>query len=93
MIKTTSIDSLTNFQKNAKAFIGRLEKSKAPMVLTVNGKAKLVIQNPQAYQEMVDQIEHARFIDAVKQGLEESKRSLGRPAKSVFAKLKAKHGL
>lgn len=93
MLKTSSIDSLTNFQKNAKSFVGRLEQTQQPMVLTVNGKAKLVIQDADAYQGMLDELERARFVDAVRQGIHEADQGLGRPAEEVFAEMKGKHGL
>jgi len=93
MIRTTGIDSLTNFQKNAKQFATRLEETKEPLVLTVNGKAKLVIQDADAYQSMLDELEHSRFIEAVRQGLRESEQGLCRPAEEVFAEMKAKYGL
>lgn len=93
MIKTTGIDSLTNFQKNAKSFTERLEASKEPLVLTVNGKAKLVVQDADAYQSLLDELEHSRFIEAVRQGLKESEQGLGRPAEIVFAEMRAKNGL
>ncbi|MBS1717828.1 MAG: type II toxin-antitoxin system Phd/YefM family antitoxin [Armatimonadetes bacterium] len=93
MIKATGIDSLTNFQKNAKAFIAGLEKTKEPMVLTVNGKAKLVVQDAEAYQAMLDELERNRFLDAVRQGLKESDQGLGRPANAVYEEMKAKYGL
>jgi PHD/YefM family antitoxin component YafN of YafNO toxin-antitoxin module len=93
MIKTTGIDSLTNFQKNAKLFARRLEETKDPLVLTVNGKAKLVIQDAEAYQSMLNELEHARFIEAVRQGLKESEQGLRRPAEEVYAEMKAKYGL
>ena len=92
MIKTSGIDSLTNFQKNAKAFVGELEASKEPLVLTVNGKAKLVVQDALAYQAMLDELERVRFIEAVRQGLKESEQGLGRPAEEVVAEMKAKYG-
>ncbi len=92
MIKTTSIDSLTNFQKNAKTFAGKLEESKEPMVLTVNGKAKLVIQDAEAYQDLLDQVEQHQFLEGLRKGLAESKAGLGRPAEDVFADMKAKYG-
>ena len=91
MIKTTSIDSLINFQKNAKAFVGKLEESKEPMVLTVNGKAKLVIQDAEAYQAILDEVEHVRFIQGVRQGLREAELGLGIPAEEVFAELNARY--
>lgn len=93
MIKTAGIDSLTNFQKNVKHFTSRLEETKEPLVLTVNGKAKLVVQDAEAYQSMVDELERGRFIDAVRQGLKESQQGLGRPAEEVYAQMKEKYGL
>jgi PHD/YefM family antitoxin component YafN of YafNO toxin-antitoxin module len=93
MIRTTGIDSLTNFQKNAKNFATRLEETKEPLVLTVNGKAKLVIQDADAYQSMLDELERSRFLEAVRQGLRESEQGLGRPAEEVFDEMKAKYGL
>lgn len=93
MIKATEVDSLTNFQKNTKQFVGRLEQSKGPLVLTVNGKAKLVVQDAEAYQAMVDELERSRFIQAVKLGLKEAERGESRPAEEVFAEMQAKYGL
>lgn len=93
MIRTTGIDSLTNFQKNAKSFASRLEETKEPLVLTVNGEAKLVVQDADAYQSILDELEHGRFIEAVRQGLRESEQGLGRPAEGVFAEMKTRYGL
>jgi PHD/YefM family antitoxin component YafN of YafNO toxin-antitoxin module len=93
MIKATGIDSLTNFQKNAKVFTTRLEETKEPLVLTVNGKPKLIIQDVDAYQSMLDELEHSRFVEAVRQGLRESEQGLGRSAEEVFAEMKTKYGL
>ena len=93
MIRTASIDSITNFQKHAKDFVTRLEKTKEPLVLTVNGKAKLVLRDAEAYQSMLDELEHSRFIEAVRQGLRESEQGRGRSAEEVFAEMKVKYGL
>ena len=64
MIRTTGIDSLTNFQKNAKSFVAQLEHTKEPLVLTVNGKAKLVVQDADAYQSILDELERSRHCAA-----------------------------
>src|SRR4051812_28373982 len=93
MIRTTSIDSLTHFQKNAKSFVTRLEETKEPLILTVNGKAKLVVQDAEAYQALLDELERSRFMEAVRQGLREADQGLGRPAEEAFAEMKQKYGL
>lgn len=93
MIRATAVDSLTNFQKNSKAFIGQLEESKEPIVLTVNGKAKLVVQDAESYQLLLDKVRAAEDLEAIRQGLKESLEGKGRPAAEFFAEFEAKHGL
>lgn len=93
MIRTSSIESLSNFQKNTKEFIGRLESSKEPLVLTVNGRAKLVVQDADAYQEMLDQVERLKFVEAVTIGISEANSGMIRPANVAFEEMKAKYGL
>jgi prevent-host-death family protein len=48
------IDSLSEFKRNTKAFVARLKKSGSPVILTVNGRAAVVVQDASAYQELVD---------------------------------------
>ena len=51
------IDSLSEFKRNTKAFMARLKKTRSPVVLTVNGRAAVVVQDAAAYQEMMDREE------------------------------------
>ena len=57
MIDLNEIHSLTEFQRNVKTYIGRLKKTGRPVVLTVNGKAELVVQDAVAYQRLLDLID------------------------------------
>ena len=50
------IFSLTEFQRRAKEFLAMLKDTRVPLVLTVNGKAMVVVQDAPTYQEMVDRI-------------------------------------
>lgn len=50
------IYSLTEFQRKAKDFLKLLQGTRIPLVLTVNGKASVVIQDAPTYQEMVDRL-------------------------------------
>ncbi len=38
-------------------------------MLTINGKAKLVVQDAASYQKLLDLVEEARVVEAVRQGL------------------------
>ena len=91
-IKATSVDSLTNFQKNTKEVVLNLEKTGEPMLLTVNGKAKLVVQDAEAYQQMLDELEHSRCIASLRKALQEYEEGKSRPAEEVFQEMKAKYG-
>jgi len=57
MIKLENIHPLTDFKRNAKAFVERIKATKSPIVLTVNGKAEVVIQDATAFQEMAERLQ------------------------------------
>ncbi|MFO0832406.1 MAG: type II toxin-antitoxin system Phd/YefM family antitoxin [Phycisphaerales bacterium] len=59
-IDLRDIISLTDFQRNAKQHIVRLTRTGKAQVLTVNGKAALVVQDAEAYQKLLDQAEAGR---------------------------------
>lgn len=69
MINLTEIHSLTDFQRNTKEHIARLKASGQPLVLTVNGKAELVVQDAESYQNMLDLADRAEAIEAIREGL------------------------
>jgi prevent-host-death family protein len=48
------IDSLSEFKRNTKSFMARLKKSGSPVILTINGKAAVVVQDASAYQNLID---------------------------------------
>ena len=49
------IDSLSEFKRNTKAFMARLKKSGHPVVLTINGRAAVVVQDAAAFQKLIEQ--------------------------------------
>ena len=46
--------SLVSFKRNTEEFIRQLKETGAPVVLTVDGHAELVIQDARAYQRLVE---------------------------------------
>jgi PHD/YefM family antitoxin component YafN of YafNO toxin-antitoxin module len=53
MIDLRDIHSLSDFQRKARAHIRRLKQTGRPAVLTVNGRAELVVQAAAAWQRQV----------------------------------------
>lgn len=63
MIDLRHIYSLSDFQRNAREHIDRLKRTRRPEVLTVNGRAELVVQDTTSYQELIDRIENREGAD------------------------------
>jgi prevent-host-death family protein len=57
MIRTEDIESLTEFSRNMKANLKRLKRTGRPELLTVNGKAEVVVQSAAAYQRLIEALE------------------------------------
>jgi prevent-host-death family protein len=78
------IHSLTEFKRNTAEFLGQLRQTGAPVVLTVNGKAEVVVQDARSYQRLHDLAERLETMQAVREGLASADRGEGRPLHDVF---------
>ncbi len=93
MITLTNIHPVSDLQRNPKAVLGKLKATKRPMVLTVNGKAEFVVQDAASYQQLLDKVEAAEDLEAVRRGLEQSLAGQGRAAADFIREFEAEHGL
>ena len=87
MIDLRDVRSVTEFQRNAKEYVGRLKDSKTPLVLTVNGRAELVVQDAASYQELLNRLEELETIAAIRIGLQDAKQGRVQPARKALKKL------
>jgi prevent-host-death family protein len=81
------IDSLSNFKRNTPEFIRQLKKRRQPIVLTVNGKSELVVQDAASYQELVELAEKAKEMEITRRAFAEARAGLGRPAAEMLAEM------
>jgi prevent-host-death family protein len=93
MIDLREVRSVTEFQRNIKDYIGQLKKKKSPLVLTVNGRAELVVQDAASYQEMLDRLEKAETVAAIRRGMKDAEAGRMIPLDDAVTKLRVKHGL
>jgi len=89
MLDTRHIHSLTDFLRNHKAHMVRLKEIKLPEVLTVNGRAELVVQDAESYQDLVNRLHHLETIQAIREGIARAEHGELKPAEQVFAKMQA----
>jgi PHD/YefM family antitoxin component YafN of YafNO toxin-antitoxin module len=57
VVRPEDIGSLTDFTRNAKAHLKRLRRTGRPELLTVNGRAEVVVQNASAYERLIKSLE------------------------------------
>jgi len=90
MVRINEIRPLTEFLRNHKQRIRGLKRSGRPEVLTINGRAEVVIQDAAAYQSLLDMLDSREANEGIRRGLESMRRKRGRPAEQVFASLRRK---
>lgn len=93
MIDLREIRSVTEFQRNAKEYVSKLKDSKTPLVLTVNGRAELVVQDAASYQGLLDRLEELELAAAIQVGLDDVKAGRVQPARKALKELGTKLGV
>ena len=67
------IESLTAFKRNTTEYVKMIKKSGKPLILTVNGRAEIIVQDAESYQRMLERLDRAETIEAVREGLESAR--------------------
>lgn len=84
------IRSLSDFKRNTTELLDRIRRTGNPLVLTINGRAKVVVQDAKAYQDLLDRVE---TIEALQRGFADVKARRTKPAREVFERLRRKDGV
>jgi PHD/YefM family antitoxin component YafN of YafNO toxin-antitoxin module len=87
------IHSLTDFKKNTPEFLQQLKETGDPVILTINGKAELVIQDAASYQKLLDLADEAKVIEGIRQGLEDMKAGRTMSLDDFKEHARKKHGI
>jgi prevent-host-death family protein len=87
------IQSLSTFKRDTAKLMRQMRKTKEPMVLTVNGRAALVVQDAESYQQLLEAKERIEAIEGVRSGLESMKAKRGKPADPFFAEFYSRNKL
>ena len=60
MLDIKNIHPVTEFARKTREYVERLQQTGEPEVLTVNGKAAIVVQDAEAYQKLLGQLDDAQ---------------------------------
>ena len=70
-----------------------MKKTKEPVVLTVNGKAAVVVQDAESYQKLLELKERSEVVEILRQRLASRSRKKGRSAEDFFNEFFAKNNI
>ena len=84
------MNTLAEFTANPGTFLERLKQNGQPVLLTVEGKPELIVQDADSYLAMMDRLE---TIAAVREGLEDMKHGRHLPARDALKQIAKKHNL
>ena len=77
MFFSSSIHTVTEFCRKPAEHIGRLNEHKLPQLLTVNGKAAVVVQDAETYERVAKLAQYAESLQSIRRALSEQGRALG----------------
>lgn len=87
------IDSLTKFKRDSSSFLKRMKRTGRPIVLTVNGKAEVIVQDAAAYQRLLDMIDRLEAIEGIKRGLKDAEQGRTTPIEQLIGQRKKRNGV
>jgi len=70
-----------------------MKKTHRPVVLTVNGKAELVVQDAKSYQQILERLDRLEAVEAIRLGIAAAKEGRAKPARRALAALPEKLGI
>lgn len=90
---STDIHSLSDFKRKTSKFMTQMKKTGQPVVLTINGKAEMVVQDAASYQRLLERADQAEMIEFLRESREDIDAGRTKPALEALEKLAAKYKL
>ncbi|MGH9947510.1 MAG: type II toxin-antitoxin system Phd/YefM family antitoxin [Pyrinomonadaceae bacterium] len=90
---TRDIQSLSVFKRDTSKFMRQMKKTGEPIILTVNGKAEMIVQDAAGYEQRLEEWDRLDRIASVKRGIEDMKAGRTKPAEEVYREFERKHGI
>src|SRR5580658_10481916 len=82
------INSLSNFKRNTPEFLRQLKETGHPVVLTINGKAELIVQDSASYQKLIELADRAERMEMLNASIDDMRAGKVIPADDVLAEMR-----
>jgi prevent-host-death family protein len=63
------IRSLSDFKRHTGEFLEQIRDSGHPLVLTINGKAELIVQDAASYQKLLRRVDELEALEGIGRGV------------------------
>ena len=83
VLETRDVHSLTDFLRNHKVHMARLNETRRAEVLTVHGRPGVVLLDPESYQHLLDRLEKLEGIASIRADFARTQRDAP-PVESVL---------
>ncbi len=87
MYTTSNIYPVSDFNRKPAEHIRRVQETKTPEVLTVNGKAAVVMVDPETYDQLAKDAELVKTLNNIALSKEQHEKGLSKPVDQVFDEL------
>jgi prevent-host-death family protein len=87
------IHSLSDFKRNTADFLAQMRGTGHPVVLTINGKAELVVQDAASYQKLLDHMDELEALEGIKRGSADMDAGRATPLREFEREFRKKRGL
>jgi PHD/YefM family antitoxin component YafN of YafNO toxin-antitoxin module len=87
------IRSLSDFKRSTSDLMQQMRGSGHPLVLTINGRAELVVQDAGAYQKLLDRLDELEALRGIERGLADVDAGRTTPLRDFEKAFRKKHGL
>jgi len=89
MLTTSDIYPVSDFNRKPSEHIKRLQETKKPEVLTVNGKAAVVMLDPESYDQLSQDAELLQTLENIRLAKAEYETGNSKSVQQVFNELKS----
>jgi prevent-host-death family protein len=91
LIDPADVQSLSDFQRQAKDSLKRLKARRRPTLLTVNGRSAAVLLDPESYRKLVNKLLEMEEVEAVRDSIDDARQGRSRPFSEFVEEFRAKH--
>ena len=84
----SDINSLSNFKRKTSEFLRQLKETGHPVVLTINGKAELVVQDTASYQKLIELAERVERMEALQASINDMRAGMVVPVEDMLAEMR-----